>query len=282
MIILPRPYKVLVVSMLMLLLTACGSMSATAPVRMHDGVKPDKDIVKFSISADFDLLELDGEKFKRSPNISDGQYQLQLLPGNHRFKVIYSRMWGSDALGNFVESDAYYFDVAAVAGSEYAFKHNGPNDLLDADYYDIGDVKIWLEEQKTGQEIKAIGVRDYGNIISRYILGYDKPFTPQVTLQAAAVKTIAKTEVKQAEQKNLDSEALNKVQQKAAKQLEFWWKIANAEQRKVFDDWLISQKELRENKANDSMQQNAAEQLKFWWKLADTQQRKSFLLNVMK
>jgi len=270
-------YKRLVIFTSILVLTACGTMSDT--IRLYEGTKSEQEIVKFIIPADLDLLKLDDEDFKSSPKISDGQYQLELLPGKHRFKTIYSRIWGSDALGSLVQSDAFYFDVTTSAGSVYEFKHNGPIDLFDADdWSDIDDIKIWLEEQKTGRKIKPMSVFAYGNIISRYILGHDRP----AKFEAVTVKAMAKDEVKQAEPKNSNAKELDKLQQKANEQLQFWWKIADANQRDVFQRWLITLKEITTSKTMDSMQQNASDQLKFWWKLADMEQRKSFLLWVKK
>lgn len=270
-------YKLLVIFIGILVLTACGTISE--PIRMYEGTKSEQEIVKFIIPADLDLLKLDEEDFEGSPRISDGQYQLELLPGKHRFKIIYSRMWGSDALGSFVESDAFYFDVTTTAGSVYEFKHNGPLDLSDADnWYDIDDIKTWLEEQKTGHKIKAVSVLAYGNIISRYILGNDKP----AKLEAATVKATTKDEIKQAEPKKRNAKELDKLQQKANEQLQFWWKIADQEQRDVFQRWLITLKEVTVAKTTDTMQQKSSEQLKFWWKVADIEQRQLFLLWVKK
>ncbi len=275
--ILLRCYKVGIVIFAMLLLAACSSISG--PVRLYEGIKSDKDIVKFIIPADLDILKLDGEKPKNLPVISDGLYHLELLPGNHRFTVVYSRMWGSDALGSFVESDAFYFDVPTTAGSTYKFKDNGPANLVDADnWYDIDEIKIWIEEQKTGRKIKALSVRAYGNILYRYITGNSQVIKPEVAIK----KSVAKVDVNQAQLKDINAKELDNVQQKANEQLEFWWKVANAEQRKVFQDWLVTQKELKANKTTNTMQQKATTQLKFWWKLADMEQRKSFLLWVKK
>ncbi len=266
-----RCYKLFVVVISVLLLAACSSTNE--PIRLYEGVKqPGSDVVKFVIPADLDILRLDEASFKDSPHISDGQYQLELLPGTHRFKIIYSRIWGSDALGNLVESDAFYFDVNALAGSTYVFKHNGPVDLLDADWSDVSDIRIWLEEQKTGRKIKAVSVRADGDIISRYILGDDEP----VKLKAASGSQ------QQPGQKDSTSTELDKVQQKASEQLKFWWKIANAAQRKLFQDWLVTLKETTLANSGDAMQQKALAQLKFWWKLADLKQRESFLLWIKK
>ena len=273
-----RRYKVFIVVLGVLLLSGCMSMNAPGSVRMYEGSKPAGEIVKFIIPAALDLLILDEKNFKDSPVISDGHYTLELLPGKHRFKIIYARMWGSEALGTFVESDAFYFNVDTTAGSVYEFKHNGPADLSDADYSDIDDIKIWLEDKNTGRQIKAVGVRDYGNIISRYVLGKDKPLKADVAAESATVKAKAK----QAEQKDNNAKALAKVQQKAIRQLQFWWKIADSKQRDAFQRWLVTLKDANTDKTADSMQHKALEQLKFWWKLADIKQRESFLLWVGK
>ena len=273
-----RRCKFCVVVIGVLFLAACSSTNE--PIRLYEGVKqPDSDVVKFIIPADLDILRLDEASFKDSPHISDGQYQLELLPGTHRFKIIYSRIWGSDALGNLVESNAFYFDVNALAGSTYVFKHNGPVDLLDADWSDVSDIRIWLEEQKTGRKIKAISVRAYDDIISRYILGDDEPEKRKVVL---AKPKSAPGSQQQLRQKDSTSTEQDKVQQKAGEQLEFWWKIANAAQRKLFQDWLVTLKEPTLANSGDAMQQKALAQLKFWWKLADLKQRESFLLWIKK
>jgi len=260
-----KPY-IVVIGML---LTACSNLG---PVRLYAGAKqPDSQVVKFIFPAAVDALEIDGEKFTDSSGITEGQYELDLLPGEHSFKVIYSQNWGSEALGSLVESKAFYFTLNTAAGNVYHFEHNGPKDLVYAEFgHSIDDIKIWLIASKTGNKIEAVNVQTYGYIISRYLFG-------SVGTGSEAKKPAEKEKINQSQQKEL-----NNVQQKASEQLEFWWKIANAEQRKVFQDWLVTQKELKTNKTMNTMQQKATTQLKFWWKLADMEQRQSFLLWVKK
>ncbi len=253
-----------------LFLSACSSTSG--PVRLYEGTpKQDSNIVKLIVPAALDILEIDNKAFKDSPYIIDGQYQLDLLPGVHNFKVRYSQIWGSDALGMMVSSGVFYFTLDTSAGSVYNFKHNGPEDLLDAEFDNlVGDIEIWLEEHKDGQQkiarkIEAVGVYTYSNLQSSF-LGEGG-----VVSKRTAAKGVDR-QVPVADQ----------VQQKANEQLEFWWKIADAQQRKAFQAWLVTLKEVSGSKTTDSMQQKAAEQLKFWWKLADIEQRKSFLLWIKK
>ncbi len=273
-----KAYRLYVFVIGALFLSACSSTSG--PVRLYEGVaKQDSDIVKLSVPAALDILEIDNKAFKDSPHIAEGQYHLNLLPGVHSFKVRYSQIWGSDALGMMVSSDIFYFTLETSAGSVYNFKHNGPEDLLDAEFDNVvEDIKIWLEEYKQGQQktaskIEAVGVYTYSNLQSSF-LGKGG-----VVTKRTAVKGLAR-QVPLAEQ--VQQKELNNIKQKASEQLEFWWKIANTEQRKVFEDWLVTLKEVSGSKTSDSMQQKAAEQLKFWWKLANTEQRKSFLLWIKK
>ncbi len=256
-----KDYKLYVVVIGVLFLAACSSTNGS--VRLYEGVKqPDSDVVKLTVPAALDVLEVDGKDFEDSPGIREGQYQLDLLPGAHSFKVRYSQNWGTEALGIMVTGNSFYFTVDTPAGSVYEFKHNGPEDLLYAEYGNsVDDIQIWLEEQKTGSKIEAVSIYAYGNAFSS-LLGED-----EVVVKRTAVKGAAK-QVPVAEQ----------VQQKASEQLKFWWKIANTEQRKVFQDWLVTLKEVTAGKTSNAMQQKAAEQLKFWWKLADLKQRESFLL----
>ncbi len=274
-------YKVIVAAVGLSFLSACASIPGSGmpeSVRMYKGVKADKDIVKFIVPADLNILQLDGKEFNDSPNLSDGEYRLELLPGQHRFKVNYSKIWGSDALGNLVESDVFFFDVSSAAGSGYNFKHNGPTDMDASEWSDIGDIKIWLEEQKTAKKITAASVNRSGNILSRIIFGGDKTPEPEVVTKNTAVKM----DVKQVEQNSHNAKELDNVQQKANQQLQFWWKIADKEQRNTFQRWLVTLKETSAAKADVAMQQKALQQLKFWWKLADIKQRESFLLWVEK
>lgn len=263
-----RGYKLYVVAIALLFLNACSSTSG--PVHLYEGAKQsDSEVVKLIVPAALDVIELDGKEFKDSPSISEGQYQLELLPGSHALKVVYSQVWGGDALGSMVKSDDFYFMIDAMAGSIYEFKHNGPEELLSAEFdRSINDIKIWLEEQKTGNKIETISVHAYNGLLYGSVAGNDG---------AGTSKAAAKKDVSQAQQKEL-----NQVKQKASKQLEFWWKIANVEQRTAFQRWLVTLKEATGGKASDSMQQKAAEQLKFWWKLADVKQRESFLLWIKK
>lgn len=265
-----KAYRLYIVVIGVLFLSACSSTSG--PVRLYEGaVKQDSDIVKLSVPAALDILEIDNKVFEGSPHILEGQYQIELLPGVHNFKVRYSQIWGSDALGMMVGSNVFYFTLETSAGSVYNFKHNGPEDLLDAEFDNlVEDIDIWLEEykdgqQKTARKIKAVGVYTYSNLQSSF-LGEGS-----VVTKRTAVKGVAR-QVPVAEQ----------VQQKANEQLEFWWKIADAQQRKVFQDWLITLKETTVANSGDAMQQKALAQLKFWWKLADLKQRESFLLWIKK
>lgn len=226
-------------------LSACASTNST--VRLYGGSeKPDSEIVKIRVPYELEVLSIDGRKLK-TPYVPDGEYLLELLPGKHVFKVIYTEYWGDETSGNIEVSDAFYFQVATTAGSHYVFKHNGPADLVYASFnWSISDIKIWLVQQETGQTINAASTSTYGNYLTRTLrqaasgTEEDKPVTDSNTAQKNNTKMTSPTTLKLTAKPD-DSSALIAeqiiAQQNALDRLKFWWKMADENQRKAFQAW---------------------------------------------
>lgn len=234
-----------------LFLTACSSKG---PLRLYDGAeKSDNEIVTFIFPAALDALEFDGNDLNNLPAISEGKYQLKALPGKHTFKVVYSEVWGGSAMGSVQVSNAFYFNLGVAAGSRYVFRHDAPEDLIYADYDKTGkDVSIWIEKENSREKIIAVARGEYNGFISSFFdQGKPEP---------------GKTE-------KMDSKTL---EDKAANQLIFWWKLAEAKQRELFQLWATDNKEMTLAADLPELQVKAIEQLKFWWGIATEKQRSEF------
>ncbi len=233
-----------------LFLTACSSVNG--PLRLYDGAeKAENEIATFIFPAALDALEFDGKKIENRPYISEGNYQLKVLPGKHALKVIYSEVWGGSAMGSLEVSNAFYFNLEVTAGSRYVFKHDAPEDLVHADFDKAAsDVLIWTEKENNGEKITAVSRGEYRGLIGRFF-GMDKP----------------------GKDEKVDSKTL---QDKAAEQLTFWWKLTDEKPRELFQRWTTSKEEMALDADMPALQKKALEQLKFWWKLATEEQRNAF------
>ena len=233
------------------LLTACSSKG---PLRLYAGVeKSDNEIVTFIFPAALDVLTFDGNEIKKLPAVLDGKYMLKASPGKHTLKVVYSELWGGSAFGSVEVSNAFYFNFDTTAGSSYIFRHDAPEDLIDADFDKTGkDVSIWAEKENNREKIIAVTRSKYRGYIGSF-LDRDEP-EPEKT-------------------EKVDNKSL---QDKAAKQLIFWWKLAEVKQRELFQSWMSDKKEMTLGKELPILQKKAAEQLKFWWGIATDKQRIEF------
>ena len=260
-----RPVYALLTLVALLSLSAC---STSTNLKLYDGnKKPNSELITVVVPSALDILEVDGKEYNDSPSLTEGSYQLQLLPGEHSFTAVYSETWGSEALGNIVQSDAFYFKTSAQAGSTFELKHNGPTELDSAEFdLSIDELKVWLLDTQTAKRIEPVAVVAYGNLLSR--MAY-RAVAPETTTVQAQPKEIAASKKQQAE--------LTNVKSKAEDELQFWWKIADKKQRDGFQKWIVTLKEVKADNVTDEMQQKAADQLMFWWKLANVEQRESFL-----
>ena len=78
-------YRYICLTMYVVLLSACAGINS--PVRLYDGAKrPDNEIVTLVIPYELEVVAVDGEKVK-TPYVPDGQYRLELLPGDRKSVV---------------------------------------------------------------------------------------------------------------------------------------------------------------------------------------------------
>lgn len=239
-----RRYRYACLIINVVFLSACAG--AAGPIRLYEGPKkPDNEIARFLVPSELEVVAIDGKALE-APYVPDGQYQVELLPGDHQIAVVYSEYWGDDTVGSLVVSDAFYFQFATAAGGTYVFKHNGPEDLVNANFDTlIGDIKIWLEQRKTGQTINAASTSAYGGFLARTIRqvatgqgeGTPKAGVPSLqtnNAQAASPTLPLPTDTGAASA--LIAEQII-AQQNALDRLKFWWKMADQKQRKAFQAW---------------------------------------------
>lgn len=229
-------------------LFACAG--AAGPIRLYEGTKkPDDEIARLLVPSELEVVAIDGEELD-VPYVPDSQYQVELLPGDHQIAVVYSEYWGDPTVGNLVVSDAFYFRIALAAGSTYMFKHDAPEDLMNADI-SPRDIKIWLEQPQTGQTINAVSRGTYGTLLARTIrqLGTGKEAgKPKAVVNSPAIdsgemdseKQTAATSQTLATQNDSSALLAEQIisQQNALVRLKFWWKMADGKQRKAFQVWI--------------------------------------------
>lgn len=145
-----------------------GCAGISGHIRLYEGPKKtDDEIARFLVPSELELVAINGVELK-APYVPDSHYQVELLPGDHQIMVLYSEYWGDPTGGSLVVSDVFYLQITVVSGSTYMFKHNGPEDLMNVDIL-VSDIKIWLEQPKTGQTIEAVSRSVSGIYFNRTI-----------------------------------------------------------------------------------------------------------------
>jgi len=269
-------HRYIILSIALVLLSSCASVDN--PVRMYTGDKrPDVEIAKLLVPSALEVLSIDGKKLK-TPYVPGGLYEVEVLPGTHVLTVVYAELWGDSTTSEHVTSDAFHFKLITRAGSRYEFKHNGPYDLVAADFTQISEIKIWLEHLDTGQIVNAENVTTYGSAISRAIMPStagqgvstntqvsSAQQTPSDTVQASQASAQNVTSTLTAEQIISKQDALER--------LKYWWQRADKNQHEVFiSRTVVSGMEQVESAADV----DALNSLNFWWKLANEKQREDF------
>ena len=272
-------------------LIACSA--PLGPIQHYKkGQEKEFGIAKLVFPAEVEIVAIDGLALTNAPSLSTGTYQLEVLAGRHEFKVIYSQMWGTDTLGSLVESRLFTFTVEVMAGSTYQFKHNGPEDIINADdEQDPDNLLIWIIEEPTGAKLQAARFEKPG-ILPRVLTGRS-PSTGTETQIVSDSPVITKqlpepfpnhepknqaVESKEVNSLTNDSKQKNAVVNNVLEKLQFWWKVANSQQRSQFHKWLITLKEVVDSKSVGTLNKNPSAELKHWWRLADTNQREQFLV----
>lgn len=237
-------HRVMILSIFLVLLSSCAS--ASKPIRAYAGAeRPAAEIARFQVPSALEILAFDGKKLE-TPYVPGSQYELEVLPGEHVLKVVYAELWGDPTSSEHVTSDAFLFKLSVSAGRTYKFKHNGPEDLVAADFTQLSDIRIWIEQPETGQAVKAENVTAYGSEVTRAILpslsGQDAASSDVRlgTVQTMPAAVPANQNSSQSETSALTAEQIIS-RQNAVDRLKFWWKLADEKQRKDFKAWIENQ-----------------------------------------
>ncbi len=252
---------------------ACAPHAA-GPVQGYDGPKrPSQEVVKLIVLSSLEVLAVDEKKIDL-PYFSGKHYEMELLPGSRKLKVIYRETWTMpDASSELVVSDASLFQWNTRAGAAYLLKHDGPTrDQPVDDFTKLPN--IWLVDPETGRRIEPTAMEKYGAPIVRM---FRKSVMSDTTPAADAGRQPPEGTVGSASQ----AEDLV-MQQDALKRLKFWWKAAGKDERQAFREGVGTEspsagKVGSASQAKDIvMQQDNVKRLQFWWKMADENDRKAF------
>lgn len=261
-----------------LLCAAVLAAGACAPhtglVQVYDGPKrPSQEIVKLIALSSLEVLVVDGKEIDL-PFFSGKQYEMELLPGSRKLKVIYREsLRRPDAQSQLFVSDAFLFQLNAKAGAVYLLEHDGPTrDQQVGDF--IERPNIWLVDPETGQRIEPYAREKYGSAIVRF---FRRPDASDTASAADAGKQPSAGTMGSASQ----AEDIV-MQQDALERLKFWWKEAGADVRQAFREWIGTESpstgttDPASQTEDIVMQQDDVKRLQFWWKMADEKDRKAF------
>ncbi|MDH5181539.1 MAG: DUF2057 domain-containing protein [Gammaproteobacteria bacterium] len=205
-----RFYKYMLGMVLLPLLVACGA-TATGPIKGYDSSTSvdTAQLARIYLPPEIEVLDVDGE-VKSTPYITEGMNEVHLLPGEHEMTVKYVKYWGDDVSGSLVRSDDVTLRFTVAASGEYVLKFPQVKDNLSASLM----VKKFspVLEDKQGGRLAARKMHNRGQRISQ-------PPNEESSLDAADI--VAK--------------------QKPLEKLQFWWKLADKEERKAFQRWVLDQ-----------------------------------------
>ncbi len=254
--------RITILAMLLIVLSACANV--VGPVRVYSGEKRlNTEIVQFQIPSALEVVKLDGKELE-THFTTDDYYLMEVLPGKHTMQVEYVELWG-DATASFsATSKPFQFTIDTTAGSYYEFKHNGPDDLIEADSALVSDIRIWLEHPRSNQKIYA----NKSKVESSEVSQITQPVSSknEEVNPAPAVKITPDT---QGAQSTLSAEKVI-YQEDALGRLKYWWEQAEESQRRAF----VNRATVTETESTAVV--NALDRLNFWWKSADAKQRDAF------
>lgn len=256
-------YKVrsfIVRGLLIVFALSLAACSNTKPVlRNYSGPERPRDqVAELIVPGAIEISSLDGGKFK-APYTGDQEYKISLTPGTHDIKVVYKELWGDPTSSIIVVSDRFKFRVNFQAGATYRLAHNGPEvpeDAPDTEY----SINIWLQDPFSGQPIQADNQVAHQSIIDRsfdkiFKTDEDSPMPDQGAIQAeeppisAAVSADSPTSPGGSapiptgdRQGSSPKDPVDSIlAQDPLVRLQFWWKLADENQRQAFLDWVKSQ-----------------------------------------
>ena len=149
-----------------LLCAAVLGAGACAPhtglVQAYDGPKrPSQEVVKLIVLSSLEVLAVDGKEIDL-PFFSGKQYEMELLPGSRKLKVIYREsLRRPDAENELIVSDAFLFQLNAKAGAVYLLEHDGPTRGQPFDEL-TKRPNLWLVDPETGRRIEPYVREKYG------------------------------------------------------------------------------------------------------------------------
>lgn len=212
----------LIVVLAVLALLAGGCSTVKGPVRGYSGPeRPDQAVARVSVPTDLEVRSIDGKEVKL-PYAAGETYQVRLLPGRHRLRLVYKHLWGN-ASGVMVTSRPMDLEFDARAGAVYRVGFPEPRSEDDASVYAAAP-KAWLIDSASGARVESSEVQGVGilrGVLSAVPVGAP-PSSPAPSTHAGAVGADAEQQVMNAD---------------PAARLRFWWKLASPEQRRQFLDW---------------------------------------------
>lgn len=173
------------------------------------------EIAIFTIPGEFNLLFIDGERYK-SPFAQDGAV-LQILPGEHQFVIEYQDFWEiAPDEHERIESQPFAVSFTAVAGNNFGIEHKKLKEIEDARAY-AKDPKLNIKNLSTHKlaptEIKY-RLKDKTYLTNFVKSGFlsDKPGAPGQPQQVDVLE-----------------------------RLKYWWQEAELGQQESFRQWLENQ-----------------------------------------
>ena len=209
----------LLTSIFILFLSACQSIP---PHQAYEGTaKPDNEVGIFNISSPYNLLSIDGIKFKQLA-LRDGAV-IKLLPGSHQFIIEYQDFWDlGGGEHEKVTSKPMAITFTAQAGAQYLLNVTQFETLEKAQAFaEKPDVSITDTTNKQTVSVET-KYNLYGKGLFTTLFGTSNP-EPTTSLNGAGNVNTSQ---------NGDN---------ALEMLKVWWKTADEKQQSDFRQWLKSQ-----------------------------------------
>jgi len=205
----------LLTSIFILFLSACQSIP---PHQAYEGTaKSDNEVGIFNISSPYNLLSIDGVKFKQLA-LRDGAV-IKLLPGPHQFIIEYQDFWDlGGGEHEKITSKPMAITFAAQAGAQY---------LLNVTQFET------LEKAQAFAENPSVSITDTTNkqavsVEAKYNLYGQGLFTTLFRGSKSAPENYSATKKPSKDGRAFDM-------------LKAWWEDADEDQRDDFRQWLKSQ-----------------------------------------
>ena len=211
--------SILLITMSILFLSACQNIP---PHQAYEGeAKANNEIATFSLPGQYNLLSIDGVKFKQLA-LRDGAI-VKLLPGSHQFIIEYYDFFDLGG-GEFekVGSKPMAITFTAEAGNQYSVNSVTFESVEKAqDYAEKPIVNITNTTNKQAV-LARIKYNLYGKGLFTTLFGGSQPETAQYLDTAPNTKNPGK-----------DGQALE--------MLKYWWETADEKQQGDFRQWLENQ-----------------------------------------